>query len=429
MTAEIAVLNKSAVALAADSTVTWSIGRRHKTYEGVNKLFTLSKHRPVGIMIYGNADFMGIPWESIIKEYRHEIGRLECSTLRGYVDAFLRWLRTSNRLFPEALQNQFLTRSARGYFRKMKGLIESRIAAEAGADGAIANDRIGEVAHRSIVAEWEYHRSFERLASADEDFEKSFIARHEGEVTAICDSVFEDLPINGAAKSALVAIVAAGYCRDLFSENASGIVIAGFGSEEIFPSVVDCSVETMVDDSLKWREEQAETIDLNCGAKIIPFAQRDIVDTFLTGVDPRYHDTVMRTFSEVLESSIREVILTVPRLLPMERDAALQTAKGKIAEIVASFERKLNRYSVQRHSLPIFDAASALPKDELAAMAESLVNLTSFRRKISPDIPTVGGHIDVAVISKGDGFIWVKRKHYFEAGKNPQYAADYYAER
>ncbi len=51
MTAEIAILNKSAIALAADSLVTVSRpGSNPKTYSA-NKLFTLSKYRPVGIMV------------------------------------------------------------------------------------------------------------------------------------------------------------------------------------------------------------------------------------------------------------------------------------------------------------------------------------------------------------------------------------------
>lgn len=66
-----------------------------------------------------------------------------------------------------------------------------------------------------------------------------------------------------------------------------------------------------------------------------------------------------------------------------------------------------------------------LPKDELAAMAEALVNLTSFKRKVSMETETVGGPIDVAVISKGDGFIWIKRKHYFKSELNPQFFANY----
>jgi hypothetical protein len=80
------------------------------------------------------------------------------------------------------------------------------------------------------------------------------------------------------------------------------------------------------------------------------------------------------------------------------------------------------------HIQPIIRAVSFLPKDELAAMAESLVNLTSFKRKISLDAETVGGPIDVAVISKGDGFIWIKRKHYFKPELNSGFFNNYFQE-
>lgn len=68
---------------------------------------------------------------------------------------------------------------------------------------------------------------------------------------------------------------------------------------------------------------------------------------------------------------------------------------------------------------------SILPKDELAHVAESLLALTSLHRRISRDMETVGGPIDVAVISKGDGFIWLKRKHYFKPELNPQFGLNY----
>jgi hypothetical protein len=57
MTAEVAILNKSGIALAADSAVTLGVG---KTYNTADKLFALSKYHPVGIMIYSSASLMGI---------------------------------------------------------------------------------------------------------------------------------------------------------------------------------------------------------------------------------------------------------------------------------------------------------------------------------------------------------------------------------
>ena len=87
MTTEIAIMNKSAVALAADSAVTIALtgtqGREHKIFNSANKLFALSKYCPVGIMVYGNASLMGIPWETIIKVYRRNLGDRKFDSLKG----------------------------------------------------------------------------------------------------------------------------------------------------------------------------------------------------------------------------------------------------------------------------------------------------------------------------------------------------------
>src|SRR5205085_9222928 len=79
-----------------------------------------------------------------------------------------------------------------------------------------------------------------------------------------------------------------------------------------------------------------------------------------------------------------------------------------------------------RYFTPVLDTIEVLPKDELAAMAEAFVNLTKFRRRVTPVAETVGGPIDVAVITKGDGFVWISRKHYFTKELNPHFVANYY---
>ena len=71
MSAEIGIINKYGIALATDSAVTVADGQG--CYTTANKLFALSKFEPVAIMIYSNADYMGVPVEIIIKEYRKEL--------------------------------------------------------------------------------------------------------------------------------------------------------------------------------------------------------------------------------------------------------------------------------------------------------------------------------------------------------------------
>ena len=62
---------------------------------------------------------------------------------------------------------------------------------------------------------------------------------------------------------------------------------------------------------------------------------------------------------------------------------------------------------------------------DMANVAESLVALTSLVHRMSPKEESVGGPVDVAVISKGDGLIWIKRKHYFNPDLNTQFFNNY----
>lgn len=428
MTAEIAILNRSAVALAADSAVTISVGKGQKIYNTVNKLFTLSKFRPVGIMIYGAADFMGIPWESIIKEHRREIGKTEHATLQEYLDAFISWLRSNTQLFPEALQHQFLANGIREYFEQVRDEIEKRVSAAINAKGPIGESDVGHIVSDLIAEQRAKWQRFPRLDTVGAEFEADFAQRHRERIDQIRSSVFENLAVSEASAAELVAIVADGFCRDRFGEATSGVVIAGFGANEIFPSLIHCVLEGLIDSALKWKQIETAVINHENHATIVPIAQREMVDTFLSGVDPGYDETLRKALTQLLATSADELLQAIPPSAFPNRDGIKAMLRKKIPEIVASFSQKMTDYSEERHIAPIINAVAALPKDELAAMAESLVNLTSFKRRISTDSETVGGEIDVAVISKGDGFIWIKRKHYFDVGRNPQFVANYYAD-
>jgi hypothetical protein len=92
MTAEIAVMNRHGVALAADSAVTINYPDGQKIYNSVNKLFMLSKYEPVGIMVYGVADLTGMPWENLIKVFRRELGDTKLSHLNDYADGLIKYI-------------------------------------------------------------------------------------------------------------------------------------------------------------------------------------------------------------------------------------------------------------------------------------------------------------------------------------------------
>lgn len=107
-----------------------------------------------------------------------------------------------------------------------------------------------------------------------------------------------------------------------------------------------------------------------------------------------------------------------------------ESTRQRLAELskqaLTDFRERINRHVADKHIRPLLDVIGFLPKDELAAMAEALVNLTSVKRKMSLELETVGGPVDLAVISKGDGFVWIKRKHYFDPKLNPHFFPKYF---
>lgn len=132
--------------------------------------------------------------------------------------------------------------------------------------------------------------------------------------------------------------------------------------------------------------------------------------------DPKIYNTANKLFPL---SSVEPV--AVMALASEDHSDLLDEMNSVRAEIVQHFQGRFDNFLETDHSGPIMSIVEWLPKEELAEMAEALVNLTSFKRRVTPEAETVGGPIDVAVISKGDGLVWVKRKHYFPPELNPRY--------
>ncbi|HTY33143.1 hypothetical protein [Mycobacterium sp.] len=62
---------------------------------------------------------------------------------------------------------------------------------------------------------------------------------------------------------------------------------------------------------------------------------------------------------------------------------------------------------------------AAMPIKDAIDLAEFLVQVTIGFVKFCPEHPTVGGPIEIAAVTKHEGFRWVQRKHYFDARLNP----------
>jgi hypothetical protein len=59
-------------------------------------------------MTYGNADFMGLPWEIIIKAYARKLGDGKFDKLEQYARDFLAFVETNDAFFPDAVVERSL---------------------------------------------------------------------------------------------------------------------------------------------------------------------------------------------------------------------------------------------------------------------------------------------------------------------------------
>lgn len=60
-----------------------------------------------------------------------------------------------------------------------------------------------------------------------------------------------------------------------------------------------------------------------------------------------------------------------------------------------------------------------MPIQDAIDLAEYLVNLTVMWSRFTPGAAVVGGPIEIAAITKHEGFKWIRRKFYFDKALNP----------
>jgi len=397
VTAEIAVMNKGAIALAADSKVTVTSGGVTKTYDTVSKLFTLSKVAPIGIMVYGNADFMGFPWETIIKLYRRQKGIKTEKRVTEWADDFFKFVRAFGEISKKDKDNNVASLLLSTLSDLARQVDEWTI-------GVGLPHEAPE--HREYLLAMLKSRAEIAMKSqpwVTKNAAAALIKRYGPTILATINGVMDGY--SDDIKREAVPLLVATLAMQISSPQASGVVIAGFGDDEYFPTLVEYQTEGYVGNGVKlWLLPPIIDVSRNFTACIRAFAQREMVQRFMEGIDPYYSMYLGGAIPELVVDNCFDTLQKYGMKKNNSNDVRAKI-RSAVADAVASFESDARTYRQERFSDPVIRMVSVLPKDELAHLAESLVALTSLKRRVSSDAETVGGPVDVALISKGDGFV------------------------
>lgn len=188
------------------------------------------------------------------------------------------------------------------------------------------------------------------------------------------------------------------------STSYSGLVVAGFGTKEIFPTLISTRVDGCVAGTLRLKRATRHKIGRESPGAVMAFAQSDMVKRFMNGVDPYFLSLLSL---EDLVYNFGKTAVEARGVVTDHQDKRLRLAAK---EYVGKHMEGVRRHIRSVFSDPVVEVVAHLPREDLATMAESLVSLTSLKRHVSWELETVREPVDVAVLSKGVGFVWVKRK-------------------
>lgn len=435
MTAEIAVMNKQGIALAADSAVTIGNSKVLST----NKLFMLSKYYPVGIMVFGNASLLGVPWEILIKQYKKkELGKDSFNSLTEYGEHLIDYLNGNTFYFPKDLQLRSLYYILETQRELLLDEYQDRLfkflRTEDGDDIKKLWEKFKPLFINLVEEKLSGLKSLSAITSfkiTKTKFNKQykflvddFIKKMDDHPTVVNDIARSKHLKNNLKEIAYLAVVKNTFASN---DNLSGVVVAGYGEKEIYPSLIAYDIETIIENKLKYVRTDELSVDNSNKAYVKPFAQEDMVKTFMDGVSPEN----LSFFGTILEEIIADypdavMKKLVGKLSAEKRKKFAESLKQVGSTFIQGKKKEIAEFIRDYNNRPITQSVATLPIEELAQMAQAFVNLTSFKRRVTPVLETVGEPIDVAVITKGDGFIWIERKHYFKSERNPHFFSNYY---
>ena len=121
--------------------------------------------------------------------------------------------------------------------------------------------------------------------------------------------------------------------------------------------------------------------------------------TFLRGYDSSFLEVAQERLASAAAA------LTDPR-----NDEERAIVEKAVSEEAQHLDDHFQSLSWDRFVQPMIGTVAAMPATDLARVAESFVGLQVLRQLTQAEMETVGGPIDVAVITRADGFRWVSGK-------------------
>ena len=414
MTSEVLILNKRAVVLGADSAVTTSGGEHPRYSKSANKIFEISGNGRIAAAIYGNASIDLVPWELVLKLFRTHLGTTTFSTVKEYSGELVAFLSGNDQLFPAALRAKWVEQQfdtalklvLEEATRNCPDVIENGVpVADRAALWSIEAARIRGILDPTGISDTLSQTLLDDLLNNI----GPWVTRAQDQL----NSVPELAAVHATDLAELGHKLRYGLPHLILGN--TGLVIAGYGEDQIFPAYEQLEVYGHIGDEFCYKGRKSFEVTHTGLAEIQPLAQTSMIDMFTDGFGTsleRIIDCQGKAAFEKVFSALAANGIPVP---PALADSIAQQCHN-------DFMLEWKRENWKQNFNPLIGVLQNLTVEEMAHLAESLLGLESLKERVTSASESVGGPIDVAVITKSEGLVWIKRKHYFDANLNMRYA-------
>lgn len=191
------------------------------------------------------------------------------------------------------------------------------------------------------------------------------------------------------------------------------LVFTGYGNNQKYPQLVHVVIKGVVDHKLQYNTDDFEifTISDEHPSEILYFGQTDITSALTEDISKNEDNKLLCT--KILSIfMVKKQIMMADNLIDEDK-LDLPLCESKIMSVLNARHEGLRQ--------KWYNAVKDYSLQEMANLAKTLINATELHRSIMFQKESVGGLIDLAVITREDGFQWLNRKSWYEPSKGGQY--------
>lgn len=409
MTSEVMLLNVQGAALAADSALTaieyhpdGTATVRYQT--GIDKVYLLDEKMPVAAMIFDVAEFYRYPWGTIFETFRATTssrGDTVPLVAESMVRFLARWTSGADakagKLLPvdEGQERLHFAIYVAALLQRYQQCVELAGERKLRADEAVHVRALDMLRFETQYAGTYFQNLFLPAGTPPQkrpligESSPRLVGLIEQYLPRLIDGMSEALFGPGvlapALRTQLAEVTVASCLTDWMAPGVpqTGVVLAGFGTDEIRPSYVDLRIGSAFGGIVKHQLVSAGTPSNSEPAIIQSYAQADLIDALLRGAQPGYKYLMFQLMRQGIDSLLNSVSGEVAKKDAGLGKAVLQTFSQ--APLALSRAILMAGDDIARHAMEmrVAEVVNSSPPDQLAEQATKMIVLSVIEHELT----------------------------------------------